>query len=320
MENLDEVWQTSVNGQIYETDFAGLVEWIAEGSLQPQDKVRKGNLRWIEANKVPALHSFFNARELESSNQIVTSTTSQNPTPTPQVQNFNTHSQQPVAQNFQAPPPPNFYKELTPEEEKQYCMIHTDANAKYHCETCGNYFCKACPKNAICLMCGATCKTLQVFTAPPPVVPQPLSEINSNQEVYIDEDVKKSANWLYWKAGLTVVNSILAMAGVYWQFFIGLTVPQLFHGVLIGIGEMSPDTNLKLFHGVVFMISLAGSGLTAFFAYKAKQAKRWAFVLGIIIYSFDGLLYLLTFSIFGILIHIFAIYALSKGYSGCKNS
>jgi hypothetical protein len=78
--------------------------------------------------------------------------------------------------------------------------------------------------------------------------------------------------------------------------------------------------NLKLFHGVVLIISLIGAGLTGFFGYKAGQAKKWAFILGIVLFAFDGLLYLLTISVFGVLIHAYAIYSLSKGYTGCKNS
>ena len=59
----NEIWQVEVGGTIYEAALAELPEWIGEGSLQPADKVRKGNLRWIEARKVPALLPFFNARE-----------------------------------------------------------------------------------------------------------------------------------------------------------------------------------------------------------------------------------------------------------------
>lgn len=317
MENSTEIWQTSVNGQIYETDFAGLIEWIAGGSLQPQDKVRKGNLRWIEADKVPALHRFFNAREFETTNQIVTSTNVQNSAP-PQVQNFNVNQPHSVTQNFQTPPPPTFYKDLTSEAERKYCAIHTDADAKFLCQTCGNYFCKACPQNGSCPMCGAMCKAIEVSLVTTPSFPQPFPQANQNQEVFVDADIKSAANWFYWKAGLTVVNSILAIAGVYWQFFLGLTLPQLFHGILIGISEMSPDTNVKPFQGIVLLLSLFGSGLVGFFGYQAKQAKKWAFILGIVIFAFDGLLYLLTLSIFGILIHVYAIYSLSKAFSNCR--
>jgi hypothetical protein len=62
--NPNEIWQVDVNGQIYEASFAELTEWINEGSLLPGDRVRRGNLRWLDAIKVPALYGFFNAKEL----------------------------------------------------------------------------------------------------------------------------------------------------------------------------------------------------------------------------------------------------------------
>ncbi|HCA58330.1 MAG TPA: hypothetical protein DEP46_10130, partial [Blastocatellia bacterium] len=59
---LHETWQVEVGGTVYEAPFAELPDWISEGSLQPEDKVRRGNLRWIEARKVPQLLPFFNAK------------------------------------------------------------------------------------------------------------------------------------------------------------------------------------------------------------------------------------------------------------------
>ena len=58
----NDSWQVDVNGQVYEASFAELADWIADGALQPDDKVRRGNLRWIEARKVPTLTPFFNAK------------------------------------------------------------------------------------------------------------------------------------------------------------------------------------------------------------------------------------------------------------------
>src|SRR5690349_9053605 len=63
IQNPTEMWQVEVSGQIYEADFAELSSWIGEGALHPGDKVRRGNLRWIEARKVPSLVPFFNAKE-----------------------------------------------------------------------------------------------------------------------------------------------------------------------------------------------------------------------------------------------------------------
>ncbi|HSU24369.1 MAG TPA: hypothetical protein VLI65_00175, partial [Pyrinomonadaceae bacterium] len=58
-----ELWQVDANGKIFDTSFAELIVWIGEGSLLRQDKVRKGNLRWIEAGKVPSLIAVFNAKD-----------------------------------------------------------------------------------------------------------------------------------------------------------------------------------------------------------------------------------------------------------------
>lgn len=58
-----EIWQVEANSQIYHGSFAELSTWIQEGSLLRADRVRKGNLRWIEAGRVPSLAAVFNAVE-----------------------------------------------------------------------------------------------------------------------------------------------------------------------------------------------------------------------------------------------------------------
>src|SRR5205823_11748667 len=61
MENAQELWQLEANGKIFDTNLTEIITWIGEGTVLRQDKVRKGNLRWIEAGKVPALMAFFSA-------------------------------------------------------------------------------------------------------------------------------------------------------------------------------------------------------------------------------------------------------------------
>jgi hypothetical protein len=94
--NPNEIWQVDVSGQVYEASFAELAQWVTEGSLLPQDKVRRGNLRWLDAIKVPALYGFFNAKELGIAPpplpQVTTSTNTEAAPPAPetvQMQNGN---------------------------------------------------------------------------------------------------------------------------------------------------------------------------------------------------------------------------------------
>ena len=55
MDSPQEIWQVESNGQIFESNFDEMTLWINQGSLLRIDRVRKNNLRWIEAGKVPAL-------------------------------------------------------------------------------------------------------------------------------------------------------------------------------------------------------------------------------------------------------------------------
>lgn len=54
-----EVWQVEIDSRIRDTDLEGLRALILEGGLLKHHKVRRGELRWLEAGKVPALADFF---------------------------------------------------------------------------------------------------------------------------------------------------------------------------------------------------------------------------------------------------------------------
>src|SRR5687767_13315550 len=60
----NEVWQVIVQGIAYETDFPTLKQWIAEGRILPTDRVKKGNLSWIEAQRVPVLRPVLSGEEI----------------------------------------------------------------------------------------------------------------------------------------------------------------------------------------------------------------------------------------------------------------
>jgi len=179
MENVNDVWQVEVAGQIYETNFEGLVTWIAEGSLLRGDKIRKGNLRWLEAGKIPSLVNYFEAIDAGQSLptvQFSTSTvesdlgnTAQNSENFAVAQHFSTTQSDFQGKTFQSEYQTFENQTVNPENNaphSDFCLIHTDAPSRYHCETCFNYFCKACPSglsgtSKSCPMCGSVCKPLE---------------------------------------------------------------------------------------------------------------------------------------------------------------
>lgn len=151
MDNIEpnvETWQVEAGGNIYDTNFDEMKAWIAEGSLLRIDRVRKGNLRWIEAGKVPTLIDFFNAKDASEPVAPVITTT-----------NTEILGVSESTREFVNTPPP-----VTP-QGSELCSVHIDAPAAYLCDTCANFFCKACPTSygssvKICPFCGAMCNSV----------------------------------------------------------------------------------------------------------------------------------------------------------------
>lgn len=150
-ENTQELWQVEANGAVFDTNFAEMTSWIESGSLLRGDKVRKGNLRWIEAGKVPSLISVFNAKENGQPIAPVITATMLEPTRLAGDANQSTTNSVAGAANS--------------EPMSDMCSMHADVPASFICDTCSNIFCKACPNSyggtvKICPFCGAMCKPI----------------------------------------------------------------------------------------------------------------------------------------------------------------
>ncbi len=182
--NSQEVWQIAVNGEIYEASFDVMTQWIFEGSLLPQDKVRRGNLRWLDAGKIPSLVSFFNAKENgEPLPQIPISLTeaqtiSEIPAAAQTFPPINDSASNP---NF--PPAQNINPPHVNEQKSDGCVIHADAEPRFLCDTCGSLLCGACPKGyggnvKICPMCGSMCSSIHQLQQQQAVTFQYQSDMN----------------------------------------------------------------------------------------------------------------------------------------------
>ena len=149
MQNFHKDWQVETQGQIYEAEFEELLQWIAEGAVLPTDRVRRGNLRWLPAEKVPELYNFFNSNSVSAvlSAPSVVITTS----------NFVPGGEQSLDQ-------PAFPFESPGEAEVWFdgaarvCYRHEDWEAAFACDICKKFFCRNCPNSyggvKLCPLCG----------------------------------------------------------------------------------------------------------------------------------------------------------------------
>ena len=194
--DLQEIWQVEAGGQIYEARFEELAQWIEEGSLLRQDKVRRGRLRWIEAQKVPGLIEFFNekdsinfvssttvagqaAENIQSSAENYSETFSANSLPenasaaAESFQNISGFSDslksfQNGRNNTHSRLKAEKFPSQNTSQASEICCVHQESAADYFCDTCANAFCKLCPSSyggsvKICPFCGAMCQLIKKY-------------------------------------------------------------------------------------------------------------------------------------------------------------
>lgn len=168
MQFVEKEWQVETQGQIYEADFDELKRWIAEGAILPLDRVKRRNLRWLSADKVPELCPFFDADELNpvGANEPVEDVSVFDEQ---YVENQGAGGGMPDNQTARTglkeqPLEPDALpedKEWEARMEKN-CSRHENSEAVFACGICKKAFCKICPKTYgasvnLCPCCGALC-------------------------------------------------------------------------------------------------------------------------------------------------------------------
>ncbi|HTZ82463.1 MAG TPA: hypothetical protein VMB66_04695 [Candidatus Acidoferrales bacterium] len=146
---------------------------------------------------------------------------------------------------------------------------------------------------------------LDLKNPPAPITPEVAQRANIEQQVRWQHALKGSSAWFLWVAGLSMVNSILHVSGVRFQFIFGLGIAQLVDALARRIGGA----------GLALDIVINGflAGIFVVFFYFGRQGKRWAFLTGMILYGLDGLLMLLFQAFLGLAFHAFALFCMNGG-------
>jgi hypothetical protein len=123
----------------------------------------------------------------------------------------------------------------------------------------------------------------------------------------LEAQSRNGANWFFWIAGMSLVNSLVGLFGGQWGFVIGLGITQVIDSMLT-LGDGSTAFRLV---GPVLTAAVAAVFIA--FGYFAREGRRWAFIAGIALYVLDSLLFVLVRDVLAIALHAFALYCLVKG-------
>jgi hypothetical protein len=125
---------------------------------------------------------------------------------------------------------------------------------------------------------------------------------------------KSGANWFFWIAGLSLINSIILLSGGQWNFIVGLGITQIIDSFgLAASGEAGGAGKI-----VVFIFDLMVAGVFILFGVLARKGYGGAFIVGMIVYALDGMLFLLVKDFLSIGFHIFIMFLIFSGYGAYK--
>ena len=127
---------------------------------------------------------------------------------------------------------------------------------------------------------------------------------------HLHKHMRSGASWFYWIAGLSLINSIMALSGKGWGFILGLGMTQVIDGAASNLGS----------NGLVVAIVLdvLVAGLFVLFGVFANRGHLWSFIVGMIFYAADGLIFLIAQDWLGLGFHAFVLFCLFGGLRAAR--
>ncbi|MEQ1606473.1 MAG: hypothetical protein ABL999_16555 [Pyrinomonadaceae bacterium] len=126
---------------------------------------------------------------------------------------------------------------------------------------------------------------------------------------------KSGANWFYWIAALSLINSVAFVAGANFHFLAGLGVTEIADAVIEAAIQQGSPPAIKAVSIIFDLIVLIIFALIGYFSNKLFTP---VFVFGVVIYVFDALLVLVLGDFFMAGFHAFALFFIVRGFLAAR--
>jgi hypothetical protein len=152
--------------------------------------------------------------------------------------------------------------------------------------------------------------TSQLTPGGPPGQVQITAEQKALIVQLLQKRTRSGANWFFWIAGLSLINTFAAAMGSSMRFIVGLGITQIVDALVAQAGN--PGNPLAL------AFDFVAAGIFMGFGLLCRKGLEWAFIVGMILYALDGFLFLLAKDVLSIGFHLFALYMIFKGLKAAE--
>ena len=143
-----------------------------------------------------------------------------------------------------------------------------------------------------------------------PEVSQPAAPVANTDTLRLEHQMKSGASWFYWIAGLSIINSVASISGSQWGFIAGLGITRIIDAIGSGMGSSGLI--------VAGVLDFLAAGIFILFGLFAHKQRTWSFIVGMILYALDGLIFLVGPSWISLGFHAFVLYCLFNGFKAAK--
>jgi len=117
--------------------------------------------------------------------------------------------------------------------------------------------------------------------------------------------IRVSADWFFWIAGLSLLNSLIMELGGHLHFVVGLGITELVDAII--------SNQVSGIHTAGWVVNIVIAGVFALFGKFGREAKKGAFIVGMVLYGLDALL-MANYAIWlGVAFHAYALYRVYLG-------
>lgn len=135
----------------------------------------------------------------------------------------------------------------------------------------------------------------------------------SQTRLTLETKARNGVNWFFWIAGLSMINTIVYLAGVSLTFIVGLGATQFVDGITTGLIQEIGYGSTTILRLAALAIDIGLAGIFVVAGLLGRKKYRWALIGGMILYFLDAGLFIWAGDILAIAFHAFALWGLWGG-------
>lgn len=138
-------------------------------------------------------------------------------------------------------------------------------------------------------------------------------DAGSVEREQLEERSKSGARWFYIIGGLSLLTSIISLMGSDIVFLVSL-------GATVFANALARELAPRMGEAVVviaLILDVLAAGVFILIGYFASKHQPWAFILGMVLYLLDSLVFLIFGEWLAVAFHAFALFGIFGGYKAC---